>query len=399
MALKTVQLWGTEVELMNANPKVIAQISYVIKCNKNIVKKEKRMKKLVSVIIPCFNAEKYIAECLDSLINQTIGIDNLEIIVIDDASTDNSINVVERYQKVYPESITHICLPKNCGQAHARNIGIDQANGEYLTFVDADDWVSLDIYKKLLEPLETYQYDMVHCSYREYIEGIAPNDVIQGNNESIIINRDEDRIRFLSEFYMGGVIGCCIYKTSFLRNGKIKFKQFEKYEDNYFGKIVKYNLTSFCSIKDILYHYRILKNSNSHSQNDLGHFARLNVELELLKLFQENGMYNKYYEFIRNDFFNAFYINTLHICCCQFDEFPLEQVKLMQSIVKELFPDYLDYCRTSSKFINPLLTVPFDFPIEVWNDYRDAYKTWCLYDEEEAITNIYLSLREALGIK
>lgn len=65
----------------------------------------------------------------------------------------------------------------------------------------------------------------------------------------------------------------------------------------------------------------------------------------------------------------------------------------MHSIVKELFPNYLDYSRNTKRFINPLITEAFDFPIEVWNQYRDAYYSWCIENNEKDISNFYFSMR------
>ena len=182
--------------------------------------------KKISVIIPCYNAEKYVGKCLDSIVNQTVGIENMEVIVVDDASTDESVGIVDKFVKRYPQSIIHICLSQNLGQANARNIGIEFSHSKYLTFVDADDWVSLDAYEKLIKPTLKFEYDMVHCSYREYMEGVPPHDVIEGGEKCIKIKDQQDRIKFLSECRIGGIIGRCILKTEFIQNNDIKFKQF-----------------------------------------------------------------------------------------------------------------------------------------------------------------------------
>lgn len=101
----------------------------------------------VSIIIPSYNAEAYLPLCLDSVIAQNYK--NIEIIIIDDKSTDNSILLIEEYQKAYPH-ITLIKLDENRGVSHARNVGIDVALGDYLFFIDSDDYIEEDTITKLV---------------------------------------------------------------------------------------------------------------------------------------------------------------------------------------------------------------------------------------------------------
>ncbi len=100
----------------------------------------------ISVIIPVYNVEKYIAKCLDSIINQTIGINNIEIIIIDDCSTDNTLKIIEQYAEIYP-SIKVMYQEINKGPGAARNLGIENSTGEYITFLDGDDYISTNTYE------------------------------------------------------------------------------------------------------------------------------------------------------------------------------------------------------------------------------------------------------------
>ncbi len=130
--------------------------------------------KAISVIVPVYNKQEYLEECLESLVNQTIGIKQMELILVDDGSTDNSLKYLIRYEKKYPENIILVPLGENSGQANARNIGMEYVSAPYFTFVDADDWVEPDIYKKMLEPAKLHQYDMIRCGLIEHIEGLSP---------------------------------------------------------------------------------------------------------------------------------------------------------------------------------------------------------------------------------
>lgn len=96
----------------------------------------------VSIIVPVYNVEKYLNRCIESLLNQTYK--NIEIILVNDASPDNSIAIMKEYEKKYPDIIKCIYLTKNVRQGGARNRGLKIAKGKFICFVDSDDWVDSD---------------------------------------------------------------------------------------------------------------------------------------------------------------------------------------------------------------------------------------------------------------
>lgn len=357
------------------------------------------MEKRISVIIPVYNAEKYIKKCLDSLINQTIGIENMQLIIIDDASNDDSLRYIMEYEQTFSESILLVVLKKNGGQANARNIGMDYVMAPYFTFVDADDWVESDIYEKMLGPAEKYQCDLVQCQIVEEIEGEEPYYIKENSVSGIYkIENERDRKDFLHIWKSPGVIGNTLYSTEWVNAHQFQFKHFGKYEDNYWSGIFLYFFRSIYIMSETLYHYRISNFSNSHGRNDMGHFIRLEVEMEKLQYYCKKNIFDTYYEEIRKEFLTIFYVNTLHIICCKFDMFPLEKVQWMQSMVKELFPDYLQYCRESEVFINAVITVAFDFSLDIWEEYKRAYLEWVVKGKEEKIAKFYIVMRNVLGL-
>ena len=111
----------------------------------------------VSVIVPVYNVEKYLAKCLDSLINQEFF--NYEIIVVNDGSTDNSQEIIEEYAKRY--DIIKDVFKKNGGLSSARNYGLEKASGKYITFVDSDDYVDENMYLKMYEKAKSGNFDIV----------------------------------------------------------------------------------------------------------------------------------------------------------------------------------------------------------------------------------------------
>ena len=131
--------------------------------------------KLLSVIIPIYNAEKWLSEALDSLVAQTY--DNIEIICVDDGSVDGSRGIIQTYSNHYPQiKLVH---QENSGVSAARNRGIMEAAGDYIAFLDADDYVENDMYEKMIAQMEQENSDIVFCSFVRF----WPNGKVQYTHE------------------------------------------------------------------------------------------------------------------------------------------------------------------------------------------------------------------------
>ena len=118
------------------------------------------MKIKVSVIIPVYNTEDYLKECIESLVNQTLR--EIEILIVNDGSTDSSLEIMKEFKNKYP-NIIKIFDKVNGGQASARNYALSFAQGEYLGFVDSDDWVDITMYEEMYEKAEKEDADIVIC--------------------------------------------------------------------------------------------------------------------------------------------------------------------------------------------------------------------------------------------
>ena len=116
---------------------------------------------MISVIIPIYNVENYLKKCIESVINQTYK--NLEIILVNDGSNDNSKNIIDEYSTI--DNRIKVINKENGGLSDARNAGIEIAKGDYITFLDSDDWIELNMYEKL------YQEKKVCIIYMEKIMG------------------------------------------------------------------------------------------------------------------------------------------------------------------------------------------------------------------------------------
>ena len=113
----------------------------------------------VSIIVPVYNVESYLDKCLNSLVNQTLK--DIEIIVINDGSTDNSQKIIDKYSKKYKNIIN--ITKENGGVSEARNLGLEKASGEYIGFLDSDDWIEPDMYELMYQKAKTENFDIVAC--------------------------------------------------------------------------------------------------------------------------------------------------------------------------------------------------------------------------------------------
>lgn len=120
----------------------------------------------ISVIIPCYNVASYVDRCITSIVVQTIGIDNLEIICIDDASTDHTWEHLQKWEQKFPENILLIRQEVNRRQGAARNVGLQYASADWVAFVDADDWLEPDYFEQLYAPVTQFECDVVSCDWR-----------------------------------------------------------------------------------------------------------------------------------------------------------------------------------------------------------------------------------------
>lgn len=162
----------------------------------------------ISVIVPCYNVAPYVGACLNSLLNQTMN--DIEIVCVDDKSTDNTLEILRRYAQENPQ-IKLIELPKNQGVSIARNTGLDAATGEYIGFVDPDDYVDLDFYEKL--------YDVAVAENADIAKANLTVINIDKSYTTGRLNRyvKQNKLNFQYEF------GSAIYKKAFLDRCELRF--------------------------------------------------------------------------------------------------------------------------------------------------------------------------------
>lgn len=203
----------------------------------------------VSIIIPVYNVEPYIEECLQSVMRQTY-VGMMECILIDDCGTDNSLKVAERLIADYVGPIKFKVLhhEQNRGLSAARNTGMDAAYGDYVYFLDSDDWISDDCIEKLTQPLGLEQYDFVVGHY-EY----------DGKDSFVSCSEGEYHInRLKSQGRLGIPISACnkLFRKSFLLDNQLLFEVGKVYEDSIFSFDIACVERRYYVINPITYYYR-----------------------------------------------------------------------------------------------------------------------------------------------
>ena len=219
---------------------------------------------VLSVIIPVYNTEKYLIKCLDSVINQTFK--NLEVICVNDGSTDNSLEILKKYQSI--DDRVKIINKKNGGLSSARNIGIEHAQGSYITFVDSDDFIESNAYQDTLFYFDNSRVDLVYFSTRLVIE-----DNISRTQDQRYFEHNYTGLVNLSNDVIAKMDVCAwnkIYKLSIIKKYDIRFPNGLWYEDNPFFWSYALVSDSAFFVNDKFYNYLIRTGSIMSQHNQQG---------------------------------------------------------------------------------------------------------------------------------
>jgi glycosyltransferase involved in cell wall biosynthesis len=338
--------------------------------------------KKISVIVPCYNVEKEVDRCVESIVSQTIGLDALEIILVDDASTDSTYQKLCAWEQKYPDSILVIHCEENMHQGGARNIGLRYAGGEYIGYVDSDDWIDPDMYRILYDAITTHNCDLSAVLFqRDYEHGkiydCRSDKMIFG--KKVTIHTVEERKKFLKSGLPGGVY-TKLYRADFLRQNNIFFPEHLFYEDGFFGALVAYSLSSYIIIDTIRYHY-MLNLSSVTTENGVGHLDRLKIDVMMVQELQKRGYMKDYYYEIEDSFLQSYWCMMLKRLFLQFSVFPYDILEVMRKTVKLLFPNYLQnpylesYDETQKMFLRLLeIEVSHEQIDEIAQKYRQAFR-------------------------
>ena len=235
--------------------------------------------KKVSVIVPFYNVEEYIEKCIKSLVEQSL--EDIEIILINDGSKDGSEEIAKKYKSKYPNKIVYL-KKENGGLSDARNYALPYATGEYIAFLDSDDYVEEEMYKEMYETAIMDRADMVECDYLwEYPEEtIASKGRAYKDRRDMILNA---RVVAWNK----------LIKRELLERTKIKFPVGLRYEDvEFFYKLIPY-INTISIVKKPFIHYVQRENSISNTQTSKT-AQIIDVLDNVIEFYKEKNIFDNY---------------------------------------------------------------------------------------------------------
>ena len=231
----------------------------------------------VSVIVPIYNVEKYLEKCLDSLVNQTL--EDIEIILVNDGSTDNSGQIAKEYVSKYKEKIVYL-EKQNGGLSDARNYGLEYAKGDYISFVDSDDYISKNLYSELVRYMEE-DYDMV--KFGILTVDLKNNKMIENKSKQFENKTGEEAFDILYKTdKMTEVAWGYLYKASFWKENNFKFTKDMYHEDFGLIPLVILKAKKVASTNILGYYY--VQSDKSITRNS-DEKKKLKMSYDLLKFY------------------------------------------------------------------------------------------------------------------
>lgn len=246
----------------------------------------------VSVIIPAYNTEEYVKQCLDSLLKQTMK--DVEVIVVDDGSTDKTLDILKEYEQKYPEQI-RVFHKENGGQGSARNLALQHVKGEYIGFVDSDDWIDFEMYEEMYNKAKEEDADIVICDMVEHF----PKKEIYHHASS-----------FNDKFKVTPSACNKIFRAQFV--GDIRFPEGIWYEDFEYTTKQLMKTEKIAVIHKGFYHCHCrdvstMRNNNSAKNKDI-----LTVIEHLEQFVKNNGWQEKYADAVEYLYLEHILITTIN---------------------------------------------------------------------------------------
>lgn len=291
---------------------------------------------LVTVIVPVYKVEQYLDKCIDSLVNQTY--QNLEIMLIDDGSPDNCPQMCDEWAK--KDKRIKVIHKENGGQCSARNLALDQCKGDYICFVDSDDWVELNYVECLYKALIENDADISLCQLTEVYEDNRQPKLINNLNEYKIISRPElfpysqiNRSLFL--------LGPCnkLYKKYIFKN--LRFPNIRMFEDSAIYPNIFHLANKVVTVPITLYNYLVRNQSTMHSTISITRYEAIVKENTMRLEFLEK---NNYHNLIKNEV-----TRCINLC---FSYYRKTKDKSVKKYIKSVYKAYLKKYKNVLNFWN-----------------------------------------------
>ncbi|MBO5999300.1 MAG: glycosyltransferase [Lachnospiraceae bacterium] len=296
----------------------------------------------LSIIVPVYNmaADNRLTFCLDSLLAQTLDQGEYEIIAVDDCSTDESPAILKRYEEAHPGRVRVILSEVNRHQGGAKNLGIRAAKGDWIGFIDADDWISPDMYECMLEEAEETGADMVGCDltlvdHHTYETG----EIIEknGSEEQTGVLDHEKKKRLILD---GGRLVLKIFRRETVLKNELFFPENIFYEDNAMSSSYLLTAKKYAYIPRPMYYYYQHEGSTVHSFSEQRCRDRMAAGRMILSEAKRLGFYDEFLPEIEFTFTQLFFVNTLFTYMPRVKPARPAFVGKLAAEMKETFPNF-----------------------------------------------------------
>ncbi|MCM1295539.1 MAG: glycosyltransferase [Muribaculaceae bacterium] len=347
--------------------------------------------KKISVVVPCYNVSEYLDQCMEHLLNQTIGLENIEIILVDDASTDNgaTLQVLKRYEQQFPDTIILIPLEQNVRQGGARNIGISYASGEYLMFCDADDWLAYQAMEILYNIAKEKDADVVEHPYKMVYDTSDSGEYIQQGNGSYLRIMDPENIKrhYLIADMENFTLGCWnkLYRMSLIKDNDIQFAPHLICEEPSFTLPVRLYEKKHVYVDAVLHYYLQRPTNTVNSDWNIHKFDNLQVWLILIEDVADRGFMKTYSDELEFMFFYWGFCLTIEIIIKKGLILTFDELQLLKNTLLESFPNIRlnPYIAKNTSELDSIYIKILDTPLteELVKNFNVALQTY-LFEKE-----------------
>lgn len=311
--------------------------------------------KKISVIIPCYNVSAYLERCMEHILGQTIGLEEMEIILVDDASTDEgaTLRMMQDYERKFPDTVILIPLEHNMRQGGARNIGISYASGEYIIFCDADDWLAYRAMELLYHTAKEYDADVVEYRYKTVRDTEDAGERIEQGNGSYYreMAQEDSRRKLLMGVTDDFSLGCMrkMYRTALIRDNSIRFAEQLICEEPSFTLPVRLYEKKHVFVDAALYYYLQRTDSTTHGNWDVKKWDNVKVWLLLMEDLAGRGFMETYGEELECMMYDWGFSLSIRMMVQKGYILTVEELELLKKMLMKMFPGVLQNTYVAAK--------------------------------------------------
>lgn len=295
----------------------------------------------ISVIIPCYNVEKYLRRCLDSILSQTITGVKLEIICVDDHSTDGTLSILEEYEHQNPDIFIIIPLEENRKQGHARNLALSYSAGDYITYIDSDDCIDANMLEQLYRYAKLEGCDITECGYTQFNDSTGI-PTAKASGKLLLLNMDnpEERRYYVYNRYWKTAPWGRLYRKKLLTDNNILFAENTYMEDILFSTQCMYYMKSYLLLPAEYYYYYVNNNGTMFGSTIRHHYMdTVKVQNIATDFLHSRNWYAKCYEEYSYLHYTKAFEEPVWRMCTQPELYSYENIMYAKNELLKRFPD------------------------------------------------------------